>query len=89
MNNKKGQAGLAIVTAIFIFIVGMSSINLYKDDLTLSRTINGINCVDSTAISDGFKLTCLGFDLIVPISIILVISVTFGLVVNKFIKGRK
>ncbi len=86
---KKGEGGLAIVTAIFIFIVGMSAINLFKDDITLSRTINGINCVDSSAISDGFKLTCLGFDLIIPISIILVISVSTGLIVNKFIKGKK
>ena len=87
--NRKGQAGLAIVTAIFIFIVGMSAINLFKPDITLIRTINGINCSDASAISDGFKLTCLGFDLIVPIAIILVISVSAGLVVNKFIKRKK
>ncbi len=87
--NKKGQAGLAIVTAIFIFIVGMSAINLFKPDITLIRTASGINCSDASAISDGFKLTCLGFDLIVPLSIILVISVSAGLVVNKFIKRKK
>lgn len=87
--NNKGQAGLAIVTAIFIFIVGMSAINLYKPDISLIRTASGINCSDALAISDGFKLTCLGFDLIIPVSIILVITVTAGLVVNKFIKGKK
>lgn len=86
---KKGQAGLAIVTAIFIFIVGMSAINLFKPDINLIRTASGINCSDASAISDGFKLTCLGFDLIIPVSIILIISVTAGLVVNKFIKGGK
>ncbi len=89
MKGKKGQAGLSIVTAIFIFIVGMSSINLFKPDITLIRTASGINCSDASAISDGFKLTCLGFDLIIPIAIILVISTSAGLIVNKFIKGKK
>ncbi len=89
MNNKKGQTSLSIVTAIFIFIVGMSSINLFKPDITLIRTASGINCSSAATISDGFKLTCLGFDLIVPIAIILVISVSAGLIVNKFIKGKK
>ncbi len=89
MNKKAQGGGFAIVTAIFIFIVAMSAINLLKPDITLLRTSTGINCSDSSAISDGTKLICLGFDAVIPSMIIAVFLVSGGLIINKFIKARK
>ncbi len=86
--NNRGTLGIAIVGAIMFFIIGMMSINFIKDAVTDVRTASNLDCSDLT-ISDGTKLTCLGIDLVVPYFIILVISVSFGGVIWKFIGGKK
>ena len=86
--NKKGEAGLAIVAAIMIFIVGMVSINLLKPDITTVRGATGMNCTNVSAISDGTKLACLAIDVTIPIGLLAVFAVAGGLIVNKFVKGK-
>ncbi len=87
--NKQGQAGIFIIVAIMIFIVGMVSVNLIKPDVTTLRSATGLNCVNSSAISDGTKLTCLAVDATIPWVLISIFAVTGSLIINKFIKGRK
>ncbi len=89
MNKKAQGGGFAIVLGIFIFITAMSAINLLKPDITLLRTATGINCSDASSISDGTKLICLGLDVVIPAMIVAVFLVAGGLIINKFIKGRK
>lgn len=86
--NKKAQTGLAIVTAIMLFIVGMASINLLKPEIDFLRTASGLNCIDSGAISDGVKLTCLAVDAVIPLTILVVFVVCGSLIINKFVKRK-
>ncbi len=86
--NNKGEAGLAIVAAIMIFIVGMVSINLIKTDITTVRGVTGMNCTNVSAISDGSKLACLAVDATIPVGILAIFAVAGGLIINKFIGAK-
>ena len=80
---KKAQTfsfGIAIIIAIFIFMIGMMSINFIKDEVTRART--GLDCT-STTISDGNKLMCLLTDATVPYFIISIFSIAGGLIVAR------
>lgn len=85
--NKKGSLFFSIITAIFIFMVGMVVVNLIKPDVTLARSATNLDCTNSTGISDGTKLTCLAVDLVIPYFMILVIAVSVGLIVEKLSFG--
>ena len=87
--NNKGQAGLFIIVAIMIFIVGMVSINLIKPEVTTLRSGAGLNCVNASAISDGTKLACLAVDITIPWLIVSVFAVTGSLIITKFIKAKQ
>ena len=87
--NKQGQAGIFVIVAIMIFIVGMVSINIIKPDVTTLRSVAGLNCVNASAISDGTKLTCLAVDITIPWIIVSVFAVAGSLIITKFIKGKK
>ena len=88
--NKKAQSapvGLAIVVGVFIFLVGMVSVNILKPDITLVRGVtSGINCDNSSAISDGTKMVCLAVDWIVPGFMISIFSLVGGLITFKIMK---
>ena len=87
--NKKAQApvGLAIIVGVFIFLVGMVSVNILKPDITLVRgATSGIDCDNSSAISDGTKLTCLAIDWVVPGFMISIFSLVGGLIAFKIIR---
>ena len=90
MINKKAQAapvGLAIIIGVFIFLVGMVSVNILKPDITLVRgAASGINCDNSSNISDGTKLTCLAIDWVVPGFIISILSLVGGLITFKILR---
>ena len=83
------SAGLAVIAAIMIFIVGMSAVNLLKPEITTLTGITGLNCSNSSAISDGNKLTCLAVDISIPWVLISIIAVAGGLIFNQAIKGKK
>ncbi len=86
--NKQGQAGIFIIVAIMIFIVGMVSVNLIKPDVTTLRSATGLNCVNASAISDGTKLTCLAVDITIPLILVSIFAVAGSLIITKFIKTK-
>lgn len=85
--NNKGQAmlGAAVVSAIILFIVGIMVIDLIKPEITTVRDASNLDCSNTSGISDGTKLTCLGIDLIIPYFFLLVISITGGVIIAKFL----
>lgn len=89
MNKKGGSLFFSIITAVFIFMIGMVVINLIKPDVTLARDANNLDCTNATGISDGTKLTCLAVDLVVPYFILIILSVSIGLIMENLSFGGK
>jgi len=81
--NKKGGLGITIISAIFIFIVGMATINLILPEVTNFRV--GMDCASASSISDSTKLTCLVRDLTIPYFILLIFSISIGGVLARFV----
>jgi hypothetical protein len=77
MVNKRGQTlGVSIISAIFIFIIGMMCINFLMDEIVTFRV--NMNCESASSISDSTKLLCLATDATIPYWILLVFSVLVG-----------
>jgi len=81
--NKKGALFFSIITAVFVFMVGMVVINLIKPDVTLARNSDNLYCSNVTNISDGTKLTCLAVDLVVPYFIITIVAISIGIIMEN------
>lgn len=81
MISKQGSMGMAIIFAVFIFIIGMTVVNLIMPEVTNFRV--GMDCSNSAGISDATKLTCLAGDVTIPYFILLVFSVAGGFLVEK------
>ena len=85
INNKRGQTlGIAIVATIFVFIVGILTINFLFPEINTFRTAMG--CATPAAISDGTKLLCLAASATVPYWIILIFSITIGALAGRIFK---
>ncbi len=78
--NKKGSMYIAIIFALFFFMVGMLMLPFIKDGVTEART--NINC-QSSSITDGAKLVCLGLDIGVPYFIIGILTLIGGFIGNE------
>ncbi len=88
--NKKGQLGiLTIILIIFIFLIGFATLNVIKPEVTTARGVNGLNCIDASAITDGTKLTCLVIDLTIPLIVWGLFSLFAGLKIGRFITLKK
>ena len=84
MKNKKGQTlGLAILSAIVVFLVGLMVINFLMPEITTARV--ALNCATASAITDGTKLLCLVIDTAVPYWIVMVFSVLIGTIIARTI----
>jgi len=81
MENKKGQMGIAIITAILLILIGFMCINFVKDEVTRART--DLDCASPDDISDSTKLLCLVVDTTVPYWIWLVLSVSIGVIIVR------
>lgn len=82
MLGKRGQSlGLAIISAIMVFIIGMLCINFVMAEVTSFRI--GLSCASPNTISDATKLLCLVGDATVPYFILLVFSVSIGAIVGR------
>lgn len=81
--NKRGTLGITIITAIFIFIIGMVTINLILPEVSDFR-IN-MDCSNAAGITDGTKLTCLAGGIVIPYFILLVVSISIGGIVSKLL----
>jgi hypothetical protein len=87
--NKKAEitnlsVGIAVVVAIFLFMVGIMNVNFIKDEVSRTRNVENLNCADSS-ISDGAKLACLAVDLVIPYFIIIILSASGGYVIGRFV----
>ena len=74
--NKKGSLGLAIISAIVVFIVGLMMINFIMPEVTTFRT--ALSCSSAADITDATKLLCLAGDAVVPYFILIVFSLVIG-----------
>jgi len=81
--NKKGSLGITIISTIFIFIIGMATLNLILPEVTNFRV--GMDCSNSAGISDSTKLTCLAGDLTIPYFILIVLSISLGGIISRFV----
>jgi len=80
--NIRGQTlGIAIVSAIFVFIIGFLTINFFFDEITVFRA--AMSCATPAAISDGAKLLCLTAGATVPYWILLILSITIGAIAAR------
>lgn len=87
--NNKGQAGMAVIVAIMIFIVGMSAVNLLKPEVTSLRAADSLDCADTGGISDGNKLLCLAIDATIPWVIITIFAVAGGIIFTRIVRKKK
>ena len=80
---KKGQTVmLSILFALVIFVFGMLFLNYLKSDFTTART--ALDCTN-VSITDGTKTTCLLVDTSVPYWILLVISISGGIILDRLL----
>jgi hypothetical protein len=80
--NKKGNVYSVIMIALVIFMVGMIMVNFLKPLVTSARS--DINC-DGGSITDGTKLMCLNVDIAVVYFILLILSLTAGVITDKLL----
>jgi len=79
--NKKGSLGIAIISTIFVFIIGLTCINFITGEVTNAR--DDLNCSDAASISDGTKLLCLVVDTQVPYWILIIVSLAIGGIIAR------
>ena len=82
LKDKQAGFGMAFIFAIFIFIIGMTVLNLIIPEVTTFRA--DMSCSDAANISDGTKLVCLAGGFVVPYFVILVFSIAGGFILEKF-----
>jgi len=77
MKSKKGQLGIAIISALAVFICGFAILNLILPEVSDFRA--NIGCDSVATLSDGAKLLCLvGADLTIPLIILGILSLAIG-----------
>lgn len=79
--NKRGGLGLAIISTIMVFIIGMMMINFLMSGVTTFRA--DLNCADASDISDATKLTCLVGDATIPYFVLIVFSLAIGAITTR------
>ena len=82
-SNKKGNMYMAIMLTIFLFSAGMIVANFLKSPIDAART--SLNCDNAGSITDGSKLLCLTVDSTMIYFIILVCSISGGVILDKFV----
>jgi len=82
--NKTGQTMmLSIMFAVVLFIIGIMVINFIRPEVLNAKV--AMSCSDVANISDGTKLTCLLIDGVVPYFIVLVLSISGGLILDRIL----
>ena len=82
--NKKGQTMmLSILFAVVLFVMGIMVINFIRPEVLTAKV--AMSCSDVANISDGTKLTCLLIDGVVPYFIVLVLSISGGLILDRIL----
>ena len=83
MKGKKGSLFSTFLIAFVIFMVGMITINFLKSPIDQARL--DLSCDDTLNITDGTKVMCLFTDSALVYIIILIISLSGGIILVKFI----
>lgn len=80
--NRKGQTMmLSILFAVVLFVMGIMVINFIRPEVLTAKV--AMSCSDVANISDGTKLTCLLIGGVVPYFIVLVLSISGGLILDR------
>lgn len=80
--NKSGQTmGLAILSALAVFIIGLMFVNFIMPEVTTFRS--ALECSSAATISDGTKLLCLIGDATIPYLIIGIVSLAVGAITAR------
>ena len=83
IKNKKGNLMFAFISGAMIFICGLVLMNFILPEVDTARIL--LNCSNSTVLSSGNKITCIGIDGTVPYLILIIFSVTGGIILDKII----
>ena len=83
MMNKKAGIMLSVWFGLAIFLLGVTFVNFLIPDVDSAR-IN-LNCSSASSISSGNKMLCLLSDVAVPYWIILVLSASGGVVLDRLL----
>jgi hypothetical protein len=83
MNNRGFSLGFAILSSLFILIVGLMLINFLTPEIDTFRA--EMSCASPSDISDGTMVLCLVTDTVVPYFIVLVFSLLIGGVTSRFV----
>lgn len=88
MQKKSQTMMLSIITAITIFIIGMVAITFLQDEIDRARLPENLDCANENnftagGLSSGAKLTCLAVGVAMPYYILLIVSVSGGIIVAR------
>lgn len=83
LNDKRGTVYFSLIIALIIFMVGMIAVNFVKGEVTNARV--GLECSNAAGITDGTKLLCLITDSAVPYFILLILSISLGVITEKLL----
>jgi hypothetical protein len=72
---------LSILFAVVLFVMGIMVINFIRPEVLTAKV--AMSCSDVANISDGTKLTCLLIGGVVPYFIVLVLSISGGLILDR------
>jgi len=81
MNNRGQSLALGIMSAIFVFIVGMMFLNFLMPEVATTRI--ALDCSNAAGITDGTKLVCLAIGTSVIYWIVLVFSLAIGFITAR------
>lgn len=84
MNRRGESIFLGIISGIVVFMFGVLFVNFLGTDITTSQSSTNLDCTNSS-ITDGTRLNCLGTDIIVPYYFIILIAVSVGAIIGRFI----
>ena len=79
--DKRGSLFFAFISGFMLFMAGLVFMNFIMPEVDGARV--SMNCSNSTNISDGNKLTCLGIDGTIPYFILVIFSVAGGFIIDK------
>lgn len=81
MNKKAQTFGIAVLSTIFIVLIGFATINFLFDPITDLRTT--LDCTNAAGISDGTKLLCLVTDIVIPYWVYLIFAIAIGAITAR------
>lgn len=82
--NKRGQSiGLTLISVIFFWIIGFSSINFIMSDITDASS--QLSCDSASTITAGTMFLCLMLDTTVIYFIVTILSVVLGAITARLL----